>query len=124
MPNDPLLQLEQKIYKGLTERYNKENKRKKMVKIKVSKHAKIRMRERTDLNHRERLSLFRKALDNGKSVQEIKDEDVKRFLSGKQRVCSKVKLYQNYVFVYSKNKHRLYTMYKLPEELIKKGDEK
>ena len=95
-----------------------------MVKIKVSKHAKIRMRERTDLNHRERLSLFRKALDNGKSVQEIKDEDVKRFLSGKQRVCSKVKLYQNYVFVYSKNKHRLYTMYKLPEELIKKGDEK
>ena len=91
--------------------------------MKISKHAKKRMRERTDLNHRERIGLFRKALNNGKSVQDVKDERIKRFLSGKQTIRSKVKLYQGYVFVYSKNKHQLYTMYKLPEELLKKEGE-
>ena len=88
--------------------------------MKISKHAKNRMRERTDLNHKERLSLFRKALDNGKSVKQVKNLEVKQYLSGKQKVCSKVKLYQDYVFVYSKNAHRLYTMYRLPEELVGK----
>ena len=87
--------------------------------MKVSNHAKNRMRERMDLNHKERVSLFRKALDNGKSVQEIKEKEIKQYLSGKQKSCSKVKLYQDYVFVYSKNSHRLYTMYKLPERFNK-----
>lgn len=82
--------------------------------MKVSKHAKIRMRDRTDLNHRDRASLFRKALDNGKSIQDIEDKEVKGYLSSKQKVNSRVKLYQGYVFVYSKNKKQLYTMYKLP----------
>ena len=75
--------------------------------MKISKHAKNRMRERTDLNHKERLSLFRKALDNGKSVKQVKNLEVKQYLSGKQKV-------------YSKNAHRLYTMYRLPEELVGK----
>lgn len=78
------------------------------------------MRERTNLNHKERLGLFRKALDNGKSVKQIKDMEIKQYLNGKQSRCSKVKLYQDYVFVYSKNAHQLYTMYRLPEELLGK----
>lgn len=78
------------------------------------------MRERTNLNHKERVSLFRKALDNGKSVKQVKDKEVKQYLSGKQSHRSKVKLYQDYVFVYSKNAHQLYTMYRLPEELLGK----
>lgn len=91
--------------------------------MKISRHAKKRMRERTELNHKERIGLFRKALDNGKSVQEIKDLRVKKYLSGKQTKCSKVKLYRGYVFVYSKNKHQLYTMYKLPSEYLEEVGE-
>lgn len=89
--------------------------------MKISKHAKMRMKERTELRHKERMGLFRKALDNGESVKEIKDERIKNFLASKQKTNSRVKLYQGYVFVYSKNKHQLYTMYELPERLRDSG---
>ena len=91
-----------------------------MKKIKTSKHSRIRMRERTGLNHKERNVLFRRALDNGESVKEVKDKEIKVYLASKQRMNSRVKLYQGYVFVYSKNKKQLYTMYELPERYKKK----
>ena len=87
--------------------------------MKLSKHSKVRMRERTNLNHNERGKLFKLALKNGDSLNDIKDEKIKSYLAPKQRFNSKIKVYQNYVFVYSKNNHTLYTMYKLPENLIK-----
>ena len=88
--------------------------------MKLTKHSKIRMRERTNFNHNERRSLFRKALDNGESINDIKDEKIKNYLLRKTSNC-KVKLYKGYVFVYSKNSKVLYTVYKLPEILDEEG---
>ena len=82
--------------------------------MKLSKHSKIRMKERTDYNHQERKTLFQKALQYGKSANDIKDNKLKNYLMSKP--SCKVKLYKDYVFIYSKNSKRLYTMYKLPEE--------
>ena len=82
--------------------------------MKLSNHSKRRMRERTNLNHKQRRLFYRNALLHGKSPQEIKDEKIKKYLLKKQTYKSKVKLYQGYVFVYSKNSHQLYTMYELP----------
>ena len=84
--------------------------------MKLSYHSKKRMIERTNFNHKERRNLFRLALLHGKSADKIKDEKIRNFMNSKQN-C-KVKLYQGYIFIYSKNSHQLYTMYKLPERLI------
>lgn len=86
--------------------------------MKVSKHAKYRMRQRTPLNHRERRQFFRLAMKHGKYVGEIKNERIKAYLAPKQKYNSRIVLYQDYVFVYSRNSHQLYTMYKLPDELL------
>jgi len=86
--------------------------------MKLSEHSKIRMKERTNYNHKERLRLFADALKLGKSpndINEKKNKELKKFLSSRKN-C-KVKLYKNYVFIYSKNGQRLYTMYELPKEL-------
>ena len=86
--------------------------------MKLSKHSKIRMRERTEFNHNERKMLFRNALSNGKSAGQIKDINIRNFLYSKEKRC-KAKLYKNYVFIYSKNGKQLYTMYKLPDKYLK-----
>lgn len=85
--------------------------------MKLSQHGKIRMRERTNLNHKERKVLFRKALDYGLSINNIKDGAIKDYLKARENNC-KIKLYNNYVFIYSKNGKQLYTMYKLPDNLL------
>lgn len=84
--------------------------------MKLSKHSKIRMKERTDLNHKERVKLFNEALQRGKSANDIspkENKELRDYLASKSN-C-KVKLYKGYVFIYSKNSSRLYTMYPLPE---------
>lgn len=85
--------------------------------MKLSQHSKLRIRERTTFNHKERRQLFKNALQNGKSINDIKDKRVRNFINSKQQYNSKIKLYKDYVFIYSKNSHQLYTMYELPEEL-------
>lgn len=92
--------------------------------MKLSKHSKKRMRERTNLNHQERKGLFRKALDYGKSPNDINDEKLKRFLEKTaEKNDTKIKLYKGYVFIYSKNAKQLYTMYRLPKRFLKGDDE-
>jgi hypothetical protein len=93
------------------------------MKIKLSNHSKKRIRERTNLNHKERRQLFRLAMLHGKCVQQIKDEKIHNYLASKQKFNSRVRLYQGYVFIYSKNSHQLYTMYKLPSELLESKGE-
>ena len=85
--------------------------------MKLSNHSKQRLRERTSLNHNERRKLFKLALIKGESIKQIKNDKIKRYLAPKQRYNSKIKLYKDYVFVYSKNSHQLYTIYKLPDYL-------
>ena len=67
--------------------------------MKLSKHSKIRMRQRTNLNHQERKGLFRKALDYGKSPSDINDEKLKKYLEKTIKNC-KVKLYKDYLFLF------------------------
>lgn len=91
--------------------------------MKLSKHSKMRMRQRTNLNHQERKVLFRKALDYGKSQNDIHDEKLKEFLiKTAEKNDTKVKLYKGYVFIYSKNAKQLYTMYRLPKKYLKGDD--
>ena len=87
--------------------------------MKTSKHAKLRIKERTSFNHEERRNLFRNALDKGKSLNQLQEGEIKDFIQRLQNIrhC-KVKLYLNYVFIYSKNSKILYTMYKLPDYLL------
>lgn len=91
--------------------------------MKLSNHSKMRMRQRTNLNHQERKGLFRKALDHGKSQNDIHDEKLKKYLEKTaDKNNTKVKLYNNYVFIYSKNAKQLFTMYKLPKRFLKGDD--
>ena len=82
--------------------------------MKLSNHSKQRMRERTPFNSDERRKLFRAALDYGKSLHQIEDKKLKHYIWCKSRYC-KIKVYKGYMFLYSKNNHQLYTMYKIPE---------
>lgn len=82
--------------------------------MKLSHHSKIRLRERTNLNHKERRKIFKEALQNGLSPDKVKDKKTRDYMNSKNRHC-KVKLYKGYIFLYSKNSHQLYTMYELPE---------
>ena len=87
---------------------------------KVSKHGQMRMKQRTQLNHRERATMLREALNKGQTPQQVEDELLRGYLLSKVRFNSKVKLYKGYVFIYSRNSHRLYTMYELPEWIKEK----
>ena len=85
--------------------------------MKISKHAKERIKERTSLDTQERRQIFRLALKNGKYTSDIKNKRIKRFMMSKRRFNNQVRLYRGYIFIYSKNSRQLYTMYKLPDYL-------
>lgn len=82
--------------------------------MKLSKHSLERIKERANINANQK-AFFRNALDKGKSPGEIKNEKIRVYLMSKETWRSKVKLYKGYVFIYSKNNKRLYTMYKMEE---------
>lgn len=92
--------------------------------MKLSKHSKQRMRERTNFNHKERLSLFKNALKHGANWKNSKNEKLVKYLMNKEIWKSQVKLYKGYVFIHSKNSKLLYTMYKLPDEFNDAKEEK
>ena len=90
--------------------------------MKLSEHSKKRIKERANVYDKAgQKDLFRNALIKGKSIGEMNDCPTKEWLLNHipYKNKGKIKVYKNYVFIYSKNSHRLYTMYKLPEELIK-----
>ena len=81
--------------------------------MKITKHGKHRMRERTPFNSKERKTLYRDALRNGKTPNDITDIVFKKYLLSKPN-C-KIKIYKGYIFIHSKNSGRLYTMYEIPK---------
>ena len=91
--------------------------------MKLSRHSILRMNERTDLSKRNYKDFFRNALKYGKSAGQLKDGKIKEFLLKKEKNNCRVKLYKDYVFVHSRNSKQLYTMYKLPDELLEERDE-
>lgn len=81
--------------------------------MKLSKHSKKRLIERANIRNNQKL-YFRTALKKGKTWYDIKDKKLRTYLKSKQRVNSRIKLYDNKLFIYSKNKKQLYTIYELP----------
>ena len=89
--------------------------------MKISLHGKLRMTERAKLDSRNHKPFFANALRLGVSPENMKDGPIKEFLLNKEKQNCKTKLYRGYVFIYSKNSKRLYTMYKLPDELLEEN---
>lgn len=91
---------------------------------KVSKHGRKRILERTGIKrNKERERLFKNALRNGKSKEEIEEEGIRKYVERvERRGRVRVKVYEGYVFLYSKNKKnkKMITMYKIP---VDKGKE-
>lgn len=84
--------------------------------MKLSSHSKDRMRERVGIKSKSiQENFFRNALLKGVSPEQVEDETLRMRLKSREKYNSKVKYYKGWVFVYSRNSHRLYTMYKLEE---------
>lgn len=83
--------------------------------MKLSHHSKLRMSQRANIPKHEQKAFFRSALTYGKSSSEINDKPLKQFLIS-QEYRAKVKLYKGYIFIYSKNSKKLYTVYELPKK--------
>ena len=88
--------------------------------MKISSHGKLRMEERANIDSKNQRPFFANALRLGLSAGNMKEGPIKQYLLSKQNNRSKAKLYRGYVFIYSKNSKQLYTMYKLPEEILEK----
>lgn len=84
--------------------------------MKLSSHSKDRMRERVGIKSKSiQENFFRNALLKGVSPEQVEDETLRMRLKSREKYNSKVKYYKGWVFVYSRNSHRLYTMYKLED---------
>lgn len=84
--------------------------------MKLSKHSIERMKERANIkNQKIRENFFRNALRKGLSINQIKDEKIQNILKKRIKYNSQIKVYKGYVFIYSKNSHQLYTLYRMEE---------
>lgn len=88
--------------------------------MKLTRHSRKRIKERTDIKKRGQERFFRLALDNGISLGQARklklDKVVIEYLKKLNR-GKDVKIYNGYVFIYCKNSKRLYTVYKCPDNI-------
>lgn len=88
--------------------------------MKLTKHSRKRIKERTNIKKRGQERFFRLALHNGISLGQAKqlklDKVVIEYLKKLNR-GQNVKIYNDYVFIYCKNSKRLYTVYKCPDNI-------
>lgn len=88
--------------------------------MKLSKHSKKRIKERTDIKKRSQTRFFRSALDQGISLNQAKMQDYDKVVIDYLEKVSKkasAKVYKGYTFIYSKNNKQLYTVYKSPKDI-------
>ena len=84
--------------------------------MKLSKHSRNRLQQRVGIKSKGiQDNFFKNALMYGTKPEQIEDIKLRNYLKSKRRYNSEIKLYKGWVFVYSKNSHQLYTMYKLEE---------
>jgi len=83
--------------------------------MKLSHHAKLRMTERTGIPRKNQKQFYMSALKNGKSIGNMKECKLRNYMIQLESTGCKVKYYKGYMFIYSRNSHRLYTMYKVSE---------
>lgn len=89
--------------------------------MRLTEHSKLRLRQRAGVRSSEKNKLFKQALLKGMSAGNTNNEIIKKYLLKKERHC-KAKIYKGYIFMYSKNGKKLYTMYEVPtyiKEMIK-----
>ena len=83
--------------------------------MKLSNHSKERMKQRANVcRNQERF--YRNALKNGLTINQIQNEELKKWIKSRIKYNSSIKIYHNWVFIHSRNSKQLYTMYELPEE--------
>ena len=94
--------------------------------MRLSKHSRKRMNERTDLKKRSQKGFFRKALNNGLDISEFKENPIvfEYIREREEKYKCKIKLYKGYTFCYGKNSKLLYTMYKTPRLILSFMEEK
>ena len=88
--------------------------------MKLTKHSRKRIKERTNIKKRGQERFFRLAIKRGISLgqaRQLKLEKVVIEYLKKLNRGQQVKIYNDYVFIYCKNSKRLYTMYKCPENI-------
>lgn len=86
--------------------------------MRLSRHSKLRMSERANINKRNQKEFYIGALRKGKSPNNIKNEKLKEFLYQLESTGCKTKVHKGYIFIHSKNGKTLYTMYEIPKKLL------
>lgn len=86
--------------------------------MKLSHHSKIRMGERANIPKNAQKQLFFNALRKGKVANNIKDKKLKKYVYQLESTGCQVKVYNGYIFIHSKNKKQLITMYKIPDDKL------
>lgn len=88
--------------------------------MKLTKHSRQRIKERSHIKKRGQERFFRLALTRGIGVEQARklklDKVVIEYLK-KLNKRQSAKIYNDYVFIYCKNSKRLYTVYKCPENI-------
>lgn len=97
--------------------------------MRLSKHSKLRIKERTPVKNKAKL--FRDALNKGLCLEEAQNKGFSKTVIcylKKLNSRQKAKIYKDFVFIYSKGNHTLYTVYECPknikDELRKASDTK
>lgn len=82
----------------------------------VTKHAKVRLRERTDSNHNSN-AMSRIVSKNGKTKGFYQGK-FHQYLLSKSISGARVKVYQDNIYIFSKNSKRLITTYPVPDKYL------
>ena len=96
------------------------------VKTQNTDHSYLRAAERCGWHKKKAREMMKMASRYGKSYGHFSDGPVKDFLERKQsgNPSKRIKLYQNYVFVFCSTSTRCITVYPLPDELFQKNETK
>ncbi len=82
----------------------------------ITNHGKVRIKERVNFNVRAE-SLRHQVLKNGKVTSNYSGKFF-QYLMSKERTRFKIKVYQDYIYIFNKNSRRMITTYKVPNKYL------
>jgi len=96
------------------------------VKTQNTDHSYLRAAERCGWGKKKAREMMKMASRYGKSYGHFTEGPIRAFLERKQfgNPSKRIKLYQNYVFVFCSTSTRCITVYSLPDELFQKNETK
>lgn len=94
------------------------------VKTTNTDHSYYRAAERFGWGKKKAREMMKMASRYGKSYGHFSEGPIRAFLEDKQfgNQSKRIKLYQNYVFVFCSTSTRCITVYPMPEELLQKNE--